>query len=243
MEVDFQLLATIHRTLRQETDLNERITKGPRRIKVAANAQAEAEKILASENQRLADTKKASTSKQRQLEERESHIEKLSAQRNGCANNKEYQLLTDQIAADKQANSVLEDEILELLGRADEIEKVILDLQKKVDQATTETQRVKDEVDAQLRQLNNDYERVNLERIELEKSLPIDIRGDYKRMVSSAGESTLAVVEDANCGNCFSMLQPRVLDALRQSKGVRCTSCSAFLYLPENRSISTPTNS
>ena len=243
MEVDFQLLATIHRTLRQETDLNERITKGPRRVIVAATAQEKAEKILATENQRLAETKKASTSKQRQLEERESHIEKLSAQRNGCANNKEYQLLTDQIAADKQANSVLEDEILELLGRADEIEKVIVDLQTKVDQAKTETQRVKDEVDAQLKQLKSDFERVNAERVELEKSLPIDIRGDYKRVVSSAGESTLAVVEDGNCGNCFATLTPRVLDALRQSKVVRCTSCSAFLYLPENRAIGTPSNS
>ena len=243
MEVNFELLATIHRTLRQQTDLNERITKGPRRVQVAANAQLEAEKVLLAEQNTLAETKKSATGKQRQLEQREANIEKLSAQRNGCGNNREYQLLTDQIAADKQANAVLEDEILDLLGRADEIEKNVVDLQKKADQAKTETQRVKDEVTQQVSNLQNELQRVSTERDQLEKTLPISFSGDYKRLVASAGESALAVVEDENCGNCFSVLQARVLDSLRQSKTIKCTSCGAFLYFPENRSVGSTSNS
>ena len=39
MEIDYRLLQTIHRILRQRTDLNERLEKGPRRVKIAEAAE------------------------------------------------------------------------------------------------------------------------------------------------------------------------------------------------------------
>jgi uncharacterized protein len=243
VEVDFELMATIHRTLRQETDLNERMTRGPRRIQVAAEAQRRFEGIVQELNDSLAETKKSVTAKQRQMDQREAHIEKMTGQRNSCTNNKEYQLLTDQIAADKQANSVLEDEILELLGRVDDFQQQLSEATVKAQQAKKETQRVTDEVQQQIGNLKAEFDRVNSERLELEKALPKDIMLDYRRLVASSGEAALAAVDDKSCGNCSSILPPRLIDSMRRSQSVKCFSCSAFLYLPENRSVRSTSNS
>ena len=51
-------------------------------------------------------------SKQLQMKEREEKIVNLQGKLNAAKENREYQALKDQIAADKQANVVLSDEIL-----------------------------------------------------------------------------------------------------------------------------------
>ena len=67
----------------------------------------------------------SSDEKELQLKEREGRIQDVRLKLNSATNNKEYQAFIEQIAADDQANSVLSDEILELLDKvSDEQAKV-----------------------------------------------------------------------------------------------------------------------
>ena len=110
-------LRTLHRIHRQHSDLKDRLTRGPRQIQAAEANVKKCEADLAQAKDAFKQAKMASDEKQLQLKHRESKLVDLQAKLNMAQSNKEYQLLKDQMAADKQANSVLADEILETLEK------------------------------------------------------------------------------------------------------------------------------
>lgn len=233
-EIDLQMLRGLHRILRQQTDLNERIRRGPNRVTVARQSEAAFQQKLDETTTLLKQTRIAADRKQKQLQEREAHIVDLQSKRNACESNREYQLLTDQIAADEQANAVQSDEILELLEKVDQIEVDVQQFQANLEKGQAETKRVQDKVQAELDVLNRDLEAVNSELVTEEAKLPVDVRAAYRRMVESVGEDALAVVSENSCGHCFTNLTTQVISDLMMQKATFCKSCGSLLYLSEN---------
>ena len=103
VEVDTQVLKTLHRILKQRTDLNDRKSRGPRKIKIAENATRELNEALEEVQEQKKRTRMLADQKQLQLQEREAKIEDLKGKRNACSSNREFQLLNDTIAAGEQA--------------------------------------------------------------------------------------------------------------------------------------------
>src|SRR5262245_39425573 len=107
-----ETLSTMHRINRQHSDLKARLSSDPRPIQAAVLVVKKCEADLTQAKDAFKQAKMASDEKQLQLKHRESKLADLQAKLNMAQSNKEYQLLKDQMAADKQANSVLADEIL-----------------------------------------------------------------------------------------------------------------------------------
>ena len=125
IKISTVLLRTLHRIHRQKTDLDGQIARGPRQIKAgdALVAKAESEMQVIKEN--LTKANLLSDEKQLQLKSREDKIVDLQTKLNSAASNREFDLLKEQIAADKQANSVLSDEILEAMEAIDELDRLL----------------------------------------------------------------------------------------------------------------------
>ncbi len=119
MSVSAEVLRTLHRIHRQQTDLRERLARGPRQIKVGEANHAKIEAELEAARQLTRQMRVSADQKQLQLREREGRLVDLRGKLNAAASNREYQALLEQIAADEQANNVLSDEILELLEKVD----------------------------------------------------------------------------------------------------------------------------
>ncbi len=237
VQIDMELLRTLHRILRQLTDLRERRQSGPRRMKIAEAAETDYQTKLDESKQLLRKTRMSVDEKQLQLKEREDKIENLKGKLNSSESNREYQLLKEQIAADQQANNVLSDEILELLERIDEIEAQIEEQSNNVGKLKIESTAVKDNVERELTLVDADLDRVQTELKQTESKLPADIKHEYQRMVESVGESALATVDENTCGNCYTMLSPQVINQLRLSNPVFCKSCGSLLYFSENAAV------
>src|SRR5438046_2307477 len=120
-----ETLRTLHRIHRQHSDLKDRLSRGPRQIQAAEMAVKKCETDLGQAKDAYKQAKMASDEKQLQLKHRESKLADLQAKLNMAQSNKEYQLLKDQMAADKQANSVLADEILETLEKIDQLQAAV----------------------------------------------------------------------------------------------------------------------
>ncbi|MEK6250291.1 MAG: hypothetical protein N2C12_19055, partial [Planctomycetales bacterium] len=112
----------LHRVHRQLADLHDRLNHGPRLIKAHQSkvANLQLEFTTAKENTNAA--RMSADQKQLQLKSGETKIEDLRNKLNICSTNREYQALVEQIAADEMANSVLEDEILEVLERIETLQ-------------------------------------------------------------------------------------------------------------------------
>lgn len=237
IKISTVLLRTLHRIHRQKTDLDGQIARGPRQIKAgdALVAKAESEMQVIKEN--LTKANLLSDEKQLQLKSREDKIVDLQTKLNSAASNREFDLLKEQIAADKQANSVLSDEILEAMEAIDELEVELKDAQTEVErQAGDQAKRIS-EVESKTADLHKELDRVTAELEESEKQIPAEVIGEYRRVINAKGEDALAPVEEGSCGGCYQVLTTQYIDRLRMSVLIRCPSCNAFLYLPENTAV------
>ena len=235
MAVPAATLRTLHRIHRQLTDLNSRLSRGPKQIEIGKANVAKCEAAVAAAKEDVKKTQLATNQKELQLKERESHIETIRGKLNAASSNKEYQTLLEQIAADEEANSVLSDEILELFDKVEQLQAVVGEQQQALEQGKADFQKLKDKVEGERGSLEADVARLTEECKELEKTLPAEIKQDFDRIVGTRGEDGLACVEGEFCGHCNQMINPQMFNELLLEKMVLCKSCGAILYLPEDR--------
>jgi predicted nucleic acid-binding Zn-ribbon protein len=229
--LDYELLRSLHHLLKQRTNLRSRLEKGPRKIKVVSANEVSflAEKDSAKEN--VTKTKMASNAKQLQLNEREAKIEELNGKLNSCESNKEFQLLKDRIAADNQANSVLQDEILEQLEKLDTLIAEAETSKLNYEKAQNETKKITDQVESELKQLESELSRVSQELEEAIKRVPDDLKIQFKRLVEGKGEDALAETDTETCGNCNQRLTIQTGAELMMKQAIFCKGCGCLLYL------------
>lgn len=237
IEISPTLLRRLHRIHRQRADLKGQIERCPRQVKAGEAMIAKAETDGITLREKLKRATVACDEKQLQLKSREMRMVDLQGKLNTAASNREFSLLKEQIAADEQASSVLSDEILEALEQLDLIAEQIRQAdQELAKQRADQTARVA-EVEAKLAELQIELERVENELEESEKQIPASAVVDYKRLTDARGEDALAPVEGDSCGGCYQTLTTQLIDRLRMSMLIRCPSCNAFLYFPEDRQV------
>jgi predicted nucleic acid-binding Zn-ribbon protein len=228
-----ETMRTLHRIHTQLSDLRGRLAAGPRQI-AANTAQvdaAEAGRIGAQDEVKKA--KVAADQKQLQLKTAEAKIKDLDAKLNACKTNREYQLLTEQIAADRMATKVLEDEILEALERVDAVKKTLPTAESAVQAANKILTETKARVAAEATQLDSEVQRLRGDLEATERELPADIRDLYDRAVKSKGADGMAPLDGESCGGCFHQITGNMYSELLMGKVVMCRSCGRLLYLPE----------
>lgn len=229
-----ETLRTLHRIHRQHTDLRDRLARGPRQIQVAEQSVKHAEANLAQAKDTYRAAKMSADEKQLQLKHRESKLADLQAKLNMAQSNKEYQLLKDQMAADRQANSVLADEILEALEKLDQLQADVKTAESNLVKTKDEQTKVRQRVNDQQQGLETELARVHGELQSAEGLLEGDFKDNYMRLSRSMGEDALAPVEGGCCGGCSQTQTVQLLNLLKLDKPVFCKSCGRLLYLPES---------
>jgi len=226
-------LREIHRIHQQLHDLNERLARGPKQVAAreanVARLKDESDKVHDSAKQ----TRVAADQKQLQLKSNEDKINDLKQKLNGCSSNREFQALKTQIAADEMANSVLEDEILEVLEKIEDSQATVAEADVTLEKGKQEFARAQQAVASKEESLRADIERLEADLKEAEQALPAEIRVEYNRMVRAKGAECMAQVEDNTCGGCFQSITTNMVNELQLSRMVFCKTCGCLLYLPE----------
>jgi predicted nucleic acid-binding Zn-ribbon protein len=237
MEISAEVLQELHRFHHQLADLNGRLARGPKMVRIAKQVVQRTESELSTVKEDYKRTRIDSDDQQVQLKQRETKIADLQRKLNECKSNAEFKALKDQIAAEKKANSVLEDEILEKLERLDELKVTVEKTEQSLTKAREESEKTEHRVQDEHAKLEADLERVKNGLAQAEANLPPDFKDDYRRVVGSRGEDGLAPVEGESCSGCYTVLSPQTMNELYMKKMVFCTSCGCLLYLPEDRSV------
>ncbi len=235
VEISAELLRSLHRIHRQLTDLRGQLDRGPRQIKAGETLVAGAAAAVEAIKDQQKKHKMAADAKQLTLKGRENRVLELQGKLNTAGSNKEFNLLKDQIAADEQANAVLADEIFESLEQLDVVAEQLIAAQAEHAKQQSDHQARLIEINERMTLLGSELARVESELAETEKRIPAAVKNDYQRVVDAKGEEGLAPIDGESCGGCFQTLTTQMRDRLQLSQLVRCPSCNAFLYLPENR--------
>ena len=234
MNVSDSVVRLLHLSLTQISELTNQIERGPKQISAAEGIVKTAKQSLQDCRDAIKQKKMEADRKQLQQREREVKLRDLAGKMNAAKNNREYQTLKEQIAADEKANSVLSDEIFEASEEVDSLQSTVPGLEERVKLAEEEKTRTIVAVEKKLESLHADLRRVPMELEELENSLPSEFATEYKRLVNSRGMDALCPIDGNSCGGCYTNVTPRVLDRLRMGHPCICPSCGRMLYRPEN---------
>lgn len=224
-------LKQLHELHVQHKAVSEVLTRGPRQVE--ARKRNAAKKLDEIERLRLqlTQTRKLGDEKALQLKVNEQRILDQQAKLNAASTNREFDIIRSQIDADQMSNSVLEDEILEVLERVDAIQKKIELVEQEHAQALQDQASFEKQVQVQAPELNEKIARIDAEIAEAEKILPVAIRADYRRLVAAkGGAGALAPVVSNSCGVCHTMLRPQLVVELNVGKFHFCSSCGRVLY-------------
>ncbi len=235
MSVTASLVQRLHRINRQKTDLNGQLERGPRLVIAATRKLQSAEKHVADTRDKIKRMKVDADGKQLHMREREDKIHKWQGNMNSAKENREYQALKDQIAADEQANSVLSDEILEILEAIDEETQLLVEAEANAVELAKELRTIEKQVADRKLVLESELARVNAELEEAEQGLVGDFKREYMRLVVAKGEDAMAELEGNCCGGCYQSLTPQMLDKLLQGQPVLCPACGRLIYQDNER--------
>lgn len=235
MTVSAASLKSLHELHVQYFSLTEQVEKSPKLIKARQlNTQKKQDSIDA-KKESLKQIKMESDRKNLELKSNESKIDDLKARLNIASSNKEFNLTKGQIDADTMANSVLEDEILELMEKADGVTDEIKALEAELETVKiAEAEFIKDQEE------KSSANKVKIDQLdgeikEAETVLPQAIRLDYRRVIETRGKEAMAIVEEGICRNCYVSLTAQNNILLNTGNILFCPSCGALLYREENQ--------
>jgi len=227
------VLRTLHRIHRQLTDLREQLDRGPRQIRAAETHVQHCENVRVRTHDEAKAIRMAADKQQLQLKSGEDKVKELRRKLNAAVSNREYQALLEQIAADEMANSVLADEILEAMEKADAFRKNIAEAESGLVAAKQKADEVRAEIAKSQPSLLAEVARLEAELRQSEAMLPDDIRELYRRIVRQKGEDALAVIENQCCGGCNQQVPINLCNQVMLGQAVSCKTCGRLLYLPE----------
>ncbi|HEY6563213.1 MAG TPA: C4-type zinc ribbon domain-containing protein [Pirellulaceae bacterium] len=233
MTIDQAGLRQLHHVHQRLEDLRSRMARGPMQIKAMEAKVARQEEELKTQQDQNKRHKLNQADRELQLKERENRIHDYRGKLNSCSSNKEYQALMERIAADEQANSVLSDEILELMDKVIAVTEVIVASRATLEKSQGELEALRQRVAAERAILEVDVGAMEARLREAELILPADARPGYDRVVKAHGADALAVIEEGTCGGCSQTVTPQMINELRMSRLVACKNCGRLLYLPE----------
>ncbi len=235
MAVSADILREIHRIHQQLADLRQRQQRGPRQVRAREVNLAALNDTLTAAQEAVQQTKLAVDRKQLDLKTGESKIEDRKTKLNSCSSNKEYQALLEQIAASEMAGSVLADEILEAMEKADQLEVAVGENRKQVEASQSNLAQCRDTVAEQEVVFCGDIDRLEKELLASERNIPTEFRVDYRRVIQNKGAEGMAEVEEGVCLGCGQQITLNMQNDLMLAKPLFCKTCGCLLYLNDSK--------
>ncbi len=234
MPVSDAVLRRLHELISRVADMKSQIERGPKQIQTALNQLQSAKDAVSQCKDAIKQKKMEADRKQLLQREREAKLFEWQGKLNGAKNDREFQAVKDQLAADNQANNVLSDEILEVLEAIDGLQVRLKDLEAKLATAESDTAKAETRIRERLISLGGDLARAESELTVAEADIPGDFIDAYRRIVESRGPEAMAPLDDKSCGGCNTGLTMRAIDQLRLGNPITCSSCGRLIYRPES---------
>ncbi|MDR1140725.1 MAG: hypothetical protein LBL62_03465 [Planctomycetaceae bacterium] len=230
------ILEQIHLIQSQLNDLNGSLRRAPLVLKAQEGNIQKQLANLAQINETYQKLKAEAKQKELEVAANDQALAKRKTQLQESKSNKEYQALQLQIKADEAARSVLDDEALEAIEKAEQYAV-------NIPVAETELKKLRELYETTKKKFLEDKPQIEAKIVQFqqlleteEAKLPRDFCEIYNRLVHNVGgNEALAIVENQKyCGGCNHQIPINSLAQILQKKPITCSSCARLLYLPKD---------
>ncbi len=214
-------------------DIKEKEEEIPRYIKEGEEKVKHAEEEVNRLHKEIERTLVKRKEKELELESNQETIRKYQLQLYQVKTNKEYASLLHEIEDLKRKNSLLEDEIIELMEKAESGEELMKNEKDNLIRLKEELEKRKEEGRKKLEILRKREKELKEKKNNLAREIDAMLLSRYERLIQNRG-TALAEIRDETCGGCHLELPPQVLNEVKGGKKlVTCERCSRILYWTE----------
>ena len=158
-------------------------------------------------------------------------MKKYESQLSLIKTNKEYKALNNEIAALKEKNSQIDDQILDLIDKEEELRVILKQKKEEQDAAEAELKDKEDDLRKKIVAVEKDIEKARAERNEIAKTLPTNIVSRYASLIKNKNRKAVVFLNASNgCGGCGFSVRPQLLiDINRKDTIISCESCGRMI--------------
>jgi hypothetical protein len=169
--------------------------------------------------------------KEKELEEEVERAKKTEARAFEIKTNKEYQAVLKEIEGAKKLNRQREEEILGILERFEELQKVARQGEKELEAKRKDYQRQLSELQQRAAQFEQKMAAEVKERDERQKGIPPDLLSKYRMLLEKRQGIAVAPVSNGVCQACHMNLRPQLyIELQKQQALILCPNCSRILF-------------
>lgn len=180
--------------------------------------------------------KKNISSKELDLKSIEAEINKLRLQMNQLKTNKEYSAMKIEIGGKEADKSVLEDEILRMMTKYEEVQQRYKFLEKEIQQDELQLMELKKQIDTDIKSMESEIAELKKKHNAYAATVDNNTLQQYNRLVSHKDAVAVVSVVNQVCQGCFMSVTPQTLNQLMSGKELTfCHSCGRILYLDIGR--------
>lgn len=145
--------------------------------------------------------------------------------------NKEYQALLNEIEAIKEANSRIEEEILQVMDEIDELKKRLSKREKELAITIEKIEGEKRRLQEKIAQDDQILLRHKERREEISRKLDSGLFNLYNTLKEKRQGLGVVSVRNETCQGCFVHIPPQMyIEVQRNNELIRCPNCNRILY-------------
>ncbi len=215
----------------QAHDAQRRLAEEPDRA-AALDARLEtAKQAVADAKARLADNQTRRREIEKDVAVHQGRLSKFREQAMAVKTNQEYHAIQKEIGFAQTEIKALEDQILELMLDADELNASV----KRAEKAFGDEQKAVDAdrkaMTAEMAAHKASIERIASERSSLTAAMDRSVLATFERIAKGRSGVAVAEARDAICTICHVRLRPQVFNEVRRNDSIiQCDSCQRILY-------------
>ena len=170
-----------------------------------------------------------------ELEEAEANLDKYGDQLLGARSNVEYKGLQEQVGKTKTRIGTIEDRILELMEKADDLEAKLADRKRTFQDRGAVLEAQKIEIRSHARQQEDKRDQLRKRRAAAFAGLSAEIAFRYERLRGARRGIAVAPVRDERCTGCNVRLRPQLLEEMYVGRTIlACENCARILFLEQS---------
>lgn len=202
-------------------------------IEEIKNSILEEKKKIESSKKNLSQLQIEKKNKEIDLDTKEEGIRKHLVELNAVKTNEAYRALVSEIEKDKLDKNQIEETILELMQKIEDLGLEIKQREQTIKERETESQKeiktLEEKLAKLLEELNEKGER---KKNYLEKMSP-SLLMRYEKIRENKDGLAVVPIEEQYCSGCRMLLPPYLINEVRKDQSiVSCEACSRILYLP-----------
>lgn len=164
--------------------------------------------------------------------ERKAAVDERRLYDGSIANVKELEALQHEIASLKERKARVEDDLLEVMERREDLEARVPPLEAEVAEARRRVETLEREGAAELERVLADLAELRARREALVPGIDEELRELYEDLRGKKDGIGAAAIVDGVCQACHEKLSARELDRLKHAEGIgRCEHCRRILVL------------